>query len=204
MTHCLRYESAREGQHGGGDKPNAAATGRLTLDGRVVLVDEMGLDELDGQARLSYASAADYDQLVLSEELGRVSDSEGSGLCCQRAHLGCHCAGVRVSLRARRGRCEGGGHGGWARRAMRRYKGGRDESGIARTGGVCGRLLAGWQAGRRAGRQAAWEQLGRLAGSGRGRFFEGCRSCRSDGFGSGDGRSTGLQCSAPAVKTTIC
>jgi len=33
---------------------------RLTLDGRVILVDEVRLDELDGQARLSHASAADY------------------------------------------------------------------------------------------------------------------------------------------------
>lgn len=42
---------------------------QLTLDGWIILVDEVGLDELDGQARLSHASAANYDQLVLSEEL---------------------------------------------------------------------------------------------------------------------------------------
>jgi hypothetical protein len=41
----------------------------LTLDGRVVLVNKVALDQLDGQARLSHTTAADYDQLVLPEEL---------------------------------------------------------------------------------------------------------------------------------------
>jgi hypothetical protein len=41
----------------------------LTLNGRVVFVDKVALDQLDGQAGLAHASAADYDQLVLSEKL---------------------------------------------------------------------------------------------------------------------------------------
>ena len=51
---------------------------RLTLYGRVVLVDEVGLDELNGQARLSHTSTADYDQLVFSEELREGSASRRS------------------------------------------------------------------------------------------------------------------------------
>lgn len=42
-----------------------------TFDGRIVLVNEMRLDELDGQTRLSYTSAADDYQLVFPEELRR-------------------------------------------------------------------------------------------------------------------------------------
>lgn len=42
----------------------------LTLNGRVVFVDKVALDQLDGQARLSDTTAAYYDQLVLSEKLG--------------------------------------------------------------------------------------------------------------------------------------
>lgn len=45
----------------------------LTLDGRVVLVDEVALDQLDRQTRLSDSTAADYYQLVFSEKLARVS-----------------------------------------------------------------------------------------------------------------------------------
>jgi hypothetical protein len=48
--------------------------GLLTLNGRVVLVYEVALDQLDGQTRLSDSTAADYHQLVLAEELARVSD----------------------------------------------------------------------------------------------------------------------------------
>jgi hypothetical protein len=49
-------------------------SGLLTLNGRVVLVYEVALDQLDGQTRLSDTTAADYHQLVLAEELARVSD----------------------------------------------------------------------------------------------------------------------------------
>lgn len=62
---------AREGVEG------AAGEQRLTLDGRVVLVDEVGLDELDGQARLSDTAAADDYQLVFSQELGIGSARDG-------------------------------------------------------------------------------------------------------------------------------
>jgi len=40
-----------------------------TFDGRVVFVDEMALDELDGQATLSDTTTTDYHELVFPEEL---------------------------------------------------------------------------------------------------------------------------------------
>lgn len=46
---------------------------RLTFNGWIILVDEVALDQLDGQARLSHTTAADHDQLVFSEELRMVS-----------------------------------------------------------------------------------------------------------------------------------
>jgi hypothetical protein len=49
----------------------------LTLNSRIILVYEMTLDELDGQARLSYTAATDYHELVLSEELERESAGPG-------------------------------------------------------------------------------------------------------------------------------
>jgi hypothetical protein len=49
--------------------------GRLTLYGRIIFVYEMRLDELDCQARFSYTTAADYHELVLSEELRGQSRS---------------------------------------------------------------------------------------------------------------------------------
>lgn len=39
------------------------------LDGRVVFVHEVTLDELDGQRRLSDTTATDDDELVFSQEL---------------------------------------------------------------------------------------------------------------------------------------
>lgn len=40
-----------------------------TFDGRIILVDEMGLDQLDRQARLSDTTSSDNDELVLSQKL---------------------------------------------------------------------------------------------------------------------------------------
>jgi hypothetical protein len=40
-----------------------------TFDGRIVFVDEMALDELDGQATLSDTTTTDYHELVFPEEL---------------------------------------------------------------------------------------------------------------------------------------
>lgn len=40
-----------------------------TFNGGIVLVDEMGLDELDGQTTLADTTTADDDQLVFPEEL---------------------------------------------------------------------------------------------------------------------------------------
>lgn len=56
---------------------------RRTFDSRVVLVDEMALDQLDRQARFTDATAADDDELVLSQELlfARKCQSLVSGLC---------------------------------------------------------------------------------------------------------------------------
>ena len=42
-----------------------------TLNCRVILVDKVGLDELDREARLADATAADHDQLVVSGKLRR-------------------------------------------------------------------------------------------------------------------------------------
>jgi hypothetical protein len=53
---------------------NRRVTGLLTLNGRVVLVYEVALDQLNSQTRLSDSTAADYHQLVFSEELARISD----------------------------------------------------------------------------------------------------------------------------------
>lgn len=69
MTHCLRYESA-DGASVRARLLGGAAGGR-TFNGRVILVDEVALDQLDGQAGFTHASAADHHQLVFSEELGR-------------------------------------------------------------------------------------------------------------------------------------
>lgn len=52
---------------GVGQKPRKK-TGR-TFDCRVVLVDEMALDELDGQTRFTDTTTTNHDQLVLSQEL---------------------------------------------------------------------------------------------------------------------------------------
>jgi hypothetical protein len=41
----------------------------LTLNGRIVLIYEVTLDQLDGQARLADTTTADDYQLVLSEKL---------------------------------------------------------------------------------------------------------------------------------------
>lgn len=79
MTHCLRYESAVVSGFAMGARGRHKAA--LTLDGRVIFIYKVTLDQLDGQARLSDTTAADYDELVLSEELGelatRVAQSEG-------------------------------------------------------------------------------------------------------------------------------
>lgn len=47
----------------------------LTLDGRVILVDEVRLNQLDGKARLADTTTADNHQLVLSRELYRGNSS---------------------------------------------------------------------------------------------------------------------------------
>jgi hypothetical protein len=75
MTHCLRYESVRRRR---GQKRDRGGIGSRvqtrTFDCRVVLVNKVALDELDGQTRLSDTTTTDYYELVLAEELAtRVS-----------------------------------------------------------------------------------------------------------------------------------
>jgi hypothetical protein len=71
MTHCLRYESVGSRQPGFVLCSRRTIFCALTFNRRVVLVDEVALDELDGQARLSHTTAAYYHQLVFSEKLRR-------------------------------------------------------------------------------------------------------------------------------------
>jgi hypothetical protein len=85
--HCFRYESAHEGcQSIGRDASGRHGKGKgmRTLNGRVIFVDEMRLDQLDCEARLADATTADHHQLVFSRELQRhrarsVSKSNGQG-----------------------------------------------------------------------------------------------------------------------------
>lgn len=41
----------------------------LTFDGRIVFIDKVALDELDGQTRFTNSTASDYDELILAKEL---------------------------------------------------------------------------------------------------------------------------------------
>lgn len=50
--------------------------GRRTFNCRVVFVDEMTLDQLDGQARFTDTTAADHNQLIFSEKLNKVRDNQ--------------------------------------------------------------------------------------------------------------------------------
>lgn len=45
-----------------------------TLDCWIILVDEMALDQLDGEARFTDATTSDHHQLVFSEELCRQAE----------------------------------------------------------------------------------------------------------------------------------
>jgi hypothetical protein len=74
MTHCLRYESVRRRRGQSRDRGDWTGHWTRTFDCRVVLVDEVALDELDGQTRFSDTTTTDYYELVLAEELAtRVS-----------------------------------------------------------------------------------------------------------------------------------
>jgi len=73
--HCFRYESA---PHNARRQSFCINTNRFrgtevkrTLNGWVILVDEVRLDQLDCEARLADATAADYHQLVFPCELQR-------------------------------------------------------------------------------------------------------------------------------------
>lgn len=54
----------------GGERWNLDAVGRRrTFNCRIILIDEVALDQLDGQARFTDTTAADNYQLILSQEL---------------------------------------------------------------------------------------------------------------------------------------
>lgn len=143
----------------------------------------MRLDELDGQARLSHTSAADYHELVFSEELRGQREQERAG-----GTLGAPwkplCAGVECVTE-------------------RRDEGAVSQEVLKEAGTEGAAAIQGRQ-GRRRGcegrgegeRQAEADRaaIGEAScGWGRGRLLEGRRSCRSDGFWLwGDGRSTAV------------
>jgi len=47
---------------------------KRTLNCRIILVDEMALDQLDGEARFTDATASDHHQLIFSQELCRQAE----------------------------------------------------------------------------------------------------------------------------------
>lgn len=54
----------------GGERRNPDAVGkRRTFNCRIILVDKVALDQLDGQARFTDTTTADNYQLILSQEL---------------------------------------------------------------------------------------------------------------------------------------
>jgi hypothetical protein len=66
-----------------------------TFNGGIVLVDEMALDQLDSQARLSNTTSTDNDELVLSKELQQSSRQQTRGevkkeveVATERSYLG--------------------------------------------------------------------------------------------------------------------
>ena len=93
------------------------------LDGRVVLVDEVVLDELDGERRLADATTPDDDQLVLGHGYLR-RESGGSGACWGHGHpagAAAHGGGAayrRLELGGRLGMGADRGRLGAARRTL--------------------------------------------------------------------------------------
>lgn len=97
MTHCFRYESVSRQNVIGVQSPTRNSTKyRRTFDGRIVLVHEVALDELDGQSGLADAcppthtirqtarippcslglgltTTTNDDEFILSQELGLIS-----------------------------------------------------------------------------------------------------------------------------------
>lgn len=59
-----------------------------TLNCRIIFVDEMALDELDGKARFTDATASNHDQLVLSQELRCKPAKLVTGRQLQKAEVG--------------------------------------------------------------------------------------------------------------------
>lgn len=71
--------------------------GGRTFDGRVVLVDEMALYELDGQAGLADATSANDDEFVFAQELWRRNR-------CQQSHISSRSRRRRLTQRQQRRR----------------------------------------------------------------------------------------------------
>lgn len=61
----LRTTTRVSWEYGIGDRHHKAST----FNCRVVFVDKVRLDQLDGQARFAYTASTDNDQLVFSQEL---------------------------------------------------------------------------------------------------------------------------------------
>ena len=73
IVHCFRYESERDTEMLA-DRSSCKLQERggkcvRTLDCRVILVEEVALDQLDRETRFTNATAADHHQLVFSREL---------------------------------------------------------------------------------------------------------------------------------------
>lgn len=58
---------------------------KLTFNGRVIFIDKVALDELDGQAGFTDSTASDYDKLILAKELTWLLETFGD--CSSRSRL---------------------------------------------------------------------------------------------------------------------
>lgn len=86
-----------------------------TFDRRIIFVDEVALDQLDRQTRLSDTTTANNNELILAQKLQQENVLASSAICmCIRrasaaaridrpvrriidfsSYLGCHCVGSR-------------------------------------------------------------------------------------------------------------
>lgn len=82
MMHCLRYESSIVGS------ARRSLFSETGSGGRTVLVDEVVLDELNGNGALSYATTSHNDELVLEPGAGDGPHELKDGLLYVRARLG--------------------------------------------------------------------------------------------------------------------
>lgn len=50
---------------------------KLTFNGRVIFIDEVALNELNGQAGFTDSTASDYDEFILAKELKWLLTTSG-------------------------------------------------------------------------------------------------------------------------------